>query len=303
MNSTIKRDLSFICFEGKSSPSRRRPAMRATPAAEAPTPASVSEERLDEFLAWIMNRSGLDASAYRPQPLNRRLQACLRALKVHSICAARELLERKPVLVARVVSSLLIGVTEFFREPNVFDFLRTQILPSMATINRRLRIWSAACSNGAELYSVAILLAEAGLLERTDLLGTDCRGDAIADAKLGLYDVSLMKLVQRPARDAYFERAGQGWKPVEALRRHAQWRIADLLDGVEDGPWDIILWRNSAIYLRRRPAEAIWRRLAETLSPGGMLITGKAEQPPQDTRLTRVVRCIYSKNVDGECFR
>ncbi len=87
-------------------------------------------------------------------------------------------------------------------------------------------------------------------------------------------------------RDKYFEPAGRQWRPVETFRRQVHWKVADLLAGVERGPWDIILWRNAAIYLQSRPAEAIWRRLVSVLAPEGMLVAGKAERPPHDAGLT-----------------
>ncbi len=190
----------------------------------------------------------------------------------------------------------------------MFDFLAAQVLPAWAGGNRRLRIWSAACSSGAELYSMAILLSKAGLLERSFLLGSDCRGDAIERAKLGLYDAAMLKLVPSATRDSTrprgnnvlvrcrARRCGLPWRPVEALRRQVHWKVADLLAGVEHGPWDIILWRNTAMYLKPRAAEAIWRRLAAVLAPRGLLIAGKAERPPQDAGLTRVARCIYRRS-------
>ncbi|MGA2254862.1 MAG: CheR family methyltransferase [Thermoguttaceae bacterium] len=295
MKSSAKFDLSYIMFEGKA-PTRPQlsyvcgtcsPVLAAAP--HAP------EERLDDFISWLLGRGGLDSVAYRTQPLGRRLPACLRAMKVHSTHAARQLLERKPHLLAKAISSLLIGVTEFFREPGVFDFLRAQLLPEMAGRNRPLRIWSAACSTGAELYSMAILLSEAGLLEQSCLLGTDCRGDAIERARLGRYDAATLKLVPDATRDKFFELDGQYWRPIEALRRQVRWKVADLLAGGEDGPWDIILWRNAAIYLKPCPAETIWRRLVSVLAPHGVLIAGKAERPPSDAGLTQVARCVYRR--------
>ena len=103
----------------------------------------------------------------------------------------------------------------------------------------------------------------------------------------------MLKLVPSATRDKYFEPAGQQWRPVEALRRQVRWKVADLLAGVEDGPWDIILWRNAAIYLKPGAAETIWRRLASVLAPEGVLIAGKADRPPSDAGLTRAARCIY----------
>ena len=298
MNSA-RRDLTHICFAGKT-PTSQRPAareVRRTALAGSRQVENLShnaDERLDEFIAWVLGQAGLDAAAYRPQPLNRRLPACLRAMKVGSARAARDLLLRKPCLVTKVVSSLLIGVTEFFREPDTFDFLATRVLPAWADGKRRLRVWSAACSSGAELYSMAILLSDAGLLECSDLLGSDCRGDAIERARLGLYDATVLKLVPRATRDKYFRPAGPQWRPAEALRRQTRWTVTDVLARVEHGPWDIIFWRNTAIYLQPSPAERIWRQLATALTPQGLLIAGKAERPPRDAGLTPVARGVWA---------
>jgi len=296
MNSSVRRDLSHASFAGTTPTRRQLSCARGTYSTDLTAVPHVPEEWLDDFIFWVLGRAGLDAAAYRIEPLRRRLPACMRALKVHSPHAARELLERKPHLVPKAISSLLIGVTEFFREPGVFDFLRTQVLPALARGNRRLRIWSAACSTGAELYSMAILLSEAGLLQRSYLLGSDCRGDAIERAKLGLYDATTLKLVHPLTRDMYFEPAGQHWRPVEALCRQIHWKVADLLAGVEDAPWDIILWRNAAIYLKPLPAETTWRRLASVLASQGVLVAGKADRPPSDAGLTHAARCIYRRS-------
>jgi len=254
------------------------------------------DDRLDSFVSWVLRRADLNPAVYRIRPLNRRLPACLRVMGVHSTSAAQDLLEEKPHLLAKALSSLLIGVTEFFREPGVFDFLREQLLPVLGGRKRPLRVWSAACSSGAEPYSMAILLSEAGMLERSCLLGTDCRQDAIEHGKLALYDAAMLTLVPDELRGKFFEPAGQNWTPIEALRRRIHWRVADLLRGGEAGPWDIILWRNAAIYLKPCPAEAIWHRLAASLAPQGVLIAGKAERPPSDAGLAHVARCVYRRS-------
>ncbi len=309
-------DLSHIRFEGKMSIRPPCTAVREPHGTVHEDPAT--RVRRGEFIAWVLGCAGLDAAAYRPQPLERRLPACLRALRVNSLHSARELLERKPHLLAKVVNSLLIGVTEFFREPGLFHFLSAQVLPSLAggadtmsgtmpgtmhprswswsACGSRPRIWSAACSTGGELYSMAILLSAAGLLERSYLLGSDCRSDAIERAKLGLYDATLLKLVQGATRDKYFERHGESWRPAEALRRQVHWKVADLLAGVEEGPWDVISWQNMAIYLNPRAAELIWRRLVSVLAPSGVLMVGKADRPPSDAGLKAVARCIYRRS-------
>ncbi len=119
-----RRDLSHIYFGGSRLSRQRVYYSHPGCVTTATTTAPALEESLDEFISWVLKRAGLDPAAYRTQSLHRRLPACLRAMKVCSTSAARELLERKPQLVPKAIGSLLIGVTEFFREPGVFDCLR-----------------------------------------------------------------------------------------------------------------------------------------------------------------------------------
>jgi chemotaxis methyl-accepting protein methylase len=287
-------DLRHVCFEG-------RPVVgRCHGAARSAGNSIVSSHSLRPttapahgFVAWVMSRAGLDAKLYRHHPLARRLPACLRALRVGSADDARELLEDRPDLLPVAVNSLLIGVTEFFRDSHVFDNLRTSVLPDLA--NRRpLRVWSVGCSTGEELYSVAILLAEAGLLSGSFLLGTDCRIEAVERARFAVYRDATVGTLPDTIRERYFEPAGNRWRVIEPLRQ-AHWEAAHLGVTVADGPWDMILWRNMAIYLNPGPAEMLWGRLSRALAPGGFLIVGKAERPPSGLELMPVCRCIYRR--------
>jgi chemotaxis protein methyltransferase CheR len=250
-------------------------------------------EPLDPLIPLVLDLAGLPAGAYRAVPMRRRLPACLQALKVDSLSAARPLLQRHPKKLMTAVSSLLIGVSEFFRDPDVFDALRSIIAGEIAMRQGPIRVWSAGCSNGAELYSVAILLAEAGLLGRSILVGTDCRPDAIQEARAGLYSLPCVQQIPVSLSQKYFKNTGRQWRVVEPLRRNTRWRVRNFLDSLEAGPWHIILWRNVAIYLESGPAAAMWESLTKALCPGGILIVGKAERPPQSAGLSYVSRSIY----------
>ena len=88
---------------------------------------------------------------------------------------------------------------------------------------------------------------------------------------------------------------GKSWQVSEPLRRHTHWEDADLAEKTAEGPWDIILWRNLAIYLNPGPAAALWKRLTESLCAGGFLIVGKAERSPSGLDLAPICRCVYRK--------
>jgi chemotaxis protein methyltransferase CheR len=252
------------------------------------------------FVRWLFEQVGLDAGKYGQQTLRRRIQACLRALQVGSCSEARRVLEKSPSLMRSAISSLVIGVTSFFRDPAVFDCLRETILRRQDWWRGGLRIWSAACADGPELYSIAMMLAEVGLLHRAELLGTDCRADAIARARDGVYDAASVRHVYPAIIDRYFRpeadgNGGSDYRIVEPLRRATQWRTGNLLTQSEPGLWNIILCRNMAMYLKPEVAGALWRNLESMLCPGGLLVLGKAERPGGN-KLSMIAPCVYRRD-------
>jgi chemotaxis methyl-accepting protein methylase len=268
---------------------------RAAAAAAAHAPASELCGQTDGFLRWLFKRAGLDAASYNPQTLTRRMPSCLRYLKVAGPAQARQLLEAEPELLSPALGMLLIGVSSFFRDPPVFDVLRRHVLPEVAQRRAAPRIWSNACSDGQELYSVAMLAAEAELLRRCELVGTDCRPEATYRARLGVYDDAAVRDMHVTRRQRFFARDEDGWRVVEPLRKMVQWRTGDALTSPEPGQWDVILCRNMAMYLKPTASGKLWHDLERCLRSGGYLITGKAERPLGATRLAHVAPCVYRK--------
>ena len=177
--------LEHIDFEGAPDPFRKRKPLNKKEEKVPnvnPTACHFEPEPLHPFVAWALESSGLSADAYRIVPLHRRINACLRALKVESIPEAWAL-THDPESMEKVLDSLLIGVTEFFRDKPVFDELQKIIASNVTFRTKPIRVLSAGCSNGAELYSLAMLLAEAGLNDQSIMVGADCRADAKAIVK------------------------------------------------------------------------------------------------------------------------
>ncbi len=256
--------------------------------------ASSSDVDAHEFFWFLFSKAGLNLDAYRGKALNRRIPACMRFLKVRSLEEAHERLSDKPELLAPTLTVALLGVTDFCRDPSVFAHLRDLVLPQFRNAEIPLRVWSAACSDGRELYSVAILLKQAGLLSPSYLLGTDCRADAIRLARIGRYPADSVSGLHGSWLD-HFARGHTSVHISREIRDQVCWMKADLLQRVEPGPWDLILWRNMAIYLQTDSARKIWRRLVAQLAPGGFIITGRADYAPSELDLHKVAPCIYQK--------
>lgn len=254
------------------------------------------------------------------------MPAALRTINARNEEEARSLLERSPEHLPAVVSSLLIGVTHFFRDGPVFNALRKRVLPELAKLGRPPRVWSAGCADGAELYSVAILLSEAGLLpaeasnqypvassrgRKEDassspatgsrlpatgcLLGTDLRPDAVEQARAGVFDPADVEAIEPGLRQEYFQPHGQKWQVSPSLRRWTSWRTSNVLMERPAGSWDVILCRNVFIYLAPDASADLWRRLHDALAPGGFLMVGKAERPARELPLSAVHSSLYRR--------
>lgn len=245
------------------------------------------------FAAWVLAEAGLDPDEYRREPLARRVPACLRALKTESVEAARAAIASRPELLETALGALVIGVTAFFRDADAFDTLKRVVIPAWQAQPGPRRVWSAGCSSGAELYSVAMLLAEAGLLDATSLVGSDCRAGAIEEARSGRYADVALTGIPSDLRARYFARRGGTWLVDECVRSKAEWRVADVLAAIEPGPWDLVLCRNLTIYLDGGATAQVLRATAAALAPGGFMLLGRAERVPGDLGLQAAGRCLY----------
>jgi chemotaxis protein methyltransferase CheR len=285
-------------------------ALDLAPTAEPELDAAFDEDERF-FLQWLFRQGGLDVSRYRAETLARRLPALLRRLRVADVDLARAALEHDPHLIQDALSSMLIGVTSFFRDAGVFDELAGRVLPDLLSrrahvAHRPLRVWSAGCSEGQELYSVAMLLMELGAHNDVELLGTDCRPDATRVAGQGIYQEPAVRMLSTerlhlhldPLPDAATRgpvQTKRQWRIKEALRSMTRWRTADLTSMDEPGPWDLILCRNAAMYLRGDTAANLWSRLASALAPGGYMVLGRAERPIGATNLALFDQHLYRR--------
>lgn len=223
-------------------------------------------------------------------------------LRVSSVVEARLKLQRYPAAIGDAINTMVIGVTSFFRDGGVFDDLAHAVLPALPQARSHApspRIWSAGCSDGEEMYSLGILLAEMNMLERSYLLGTDCRPHAIARARAGCYEQRMLRDIRPDWRAKYFEQdqADPAHVRIDAdLRAAVQWRTGDVTRLCEPGTWDLILCRNLTMYLCPDIASRVYAALEDALRPGGFLVMGKAERPHGAHRLGAVAPCIYRKD-------
>jgi len=188
-----------------------------------------------------------------------------------------------------VVDCVTSNKTDFFREPNHFDFLRERAMPALASLRREadaaLKFWSAAASNGAEAYTIAMVAAEALGLDgrRFAVLGTDISTEVIAQAQRAIYPLGMIDPIPPKLRERYVMRAVDAERHeiriVPELRRTVRFQRLNLMDptyGVERD-FDVIFCRNILIYFAKATQDAVLERLCQHLRKGGFLILGHSE--------------------------
>ena len=260
------------------------------PALQQPAPSQGS------FGREVLLRAGLDPEAYRDAPILRRTNACWRALHVRGEDDARSALSRGGDALDRALNTMLLGVSGFFRDREVFDTLRDQIVPRLAARGEPVRVLSVGCSNGAELYSVGVLLDEAGALARSQLVGIDCRARAIDSAIRAIYPTDVAEAVPEAWRARAFRPVAGGVQVADHLRERAAFEVRDATAGVPAGPWHLVLCRNLIIYLRAAATQHLLDAIVDRLAPGGTLVLGKAERPAASMRLSAIGRCVYRRH-------
>lgn len=203
---------------------------------------------------------GLNLLAYREDHVSERVARALEREGVDDVGELARLVAADADARARFRRSVAMVVTGLFRDPEQFQLLERELLPLVLGRRRQLRIWSAGCADGSELYSVGIVLAQMGLLDSAGLLGSDVLHGNLLLAERGVYGD-----VQLPA----------------SLRARMRWEQRDLLaESMPPGKWSVILCRNVAIYLREEPKRRLHARLSTALAPGGVLLLGRSERVP-----------------------
>ncbi|SMF84836.1 chemotaxis protein methyltransferase CheR [Tistlia consotensis] len=190
-----------------------------------------------------------------------------------------------------LIDAITTNKTEFFREPGHFKVLAESVLPELAAARRvdarsPVKIWSAACSTGAEVYTLAMVLAEFGRGQpgfRASILATDICTEVLEAALLGIYPESMMTPVPREFARRYLMRHRQAARPevriVPELRQMARFARLNLMDGAYpvERDMDVIFCRNILIYFDKPTQEVVLSRLCEHLRPGGHLFLGHSE--------------------------
>lgn len=244
----------------------------------------------DDLLSFISSKTEQDLSLYKRGTLERRIarRMALLGLGKKDVGRYLELVKSDQDESDQLSADLLIHVTSFFRDPDVFAHVSSTAIPDLLAAlppDRPLRIWVAGCSTGEEAYSLAISCMEAmdaaGSSARLQILASDVDPDAIATARAGFYPKDIATAVSPDRLARFFVAEEGGWRVTSVLRDLIVFTVADLLSDPPFSKIDLVSCRNVLIYLGPEAQKRVIARCCFALRPGGLLLLGAAEMPGQ----------------------
>lgn len=241
---------------------------------------------LERLIEKVADARGLDLTQYRRPYVERRIAARLRNLNLHTYRQYSRALDADPDEYARLLDTLTINVTDFFRDPPVFNLFRSQIVPEIVDAklrgrHRMIRVWSAGCATGEEAYSLAMSFLDAlgsnsGRFVLS-ILATDIDPTALETAKRAEYDIA--KLEHIPDADRHFVDAGPTRFTIKReVTSHVKFRVLDLFRDEPVNVVDVVFCRNVFIYFTREQQERVLALFWQALSRDGYLVLGRSEK-------------------------
>jgi two-component system, chemotaxis family, CheB/CheR fusion protein len=225
-----------------------------------------------------------DFTGYKRTSLTRRIDKRIQDVGAGGYLAYLDHLEVDPEEFTQLFNTILLNVTSFFRDPPAWEFLGGEILPRLAkakAADEPIRIWSAGCASGEEAYTLAMVVAEAlgpeAVRERVKIYATDVDEEALGEARQARYTARQVNGVPPELLERYFERNGDGYVFSKELRRSVIFGRHDLIQDAPISRIDLLVCRNTLMYLNSETQSRVLARFSFALREGGYLMLGKAE--------------------------
>jgi two-component system CheB/CheR fusion protein len=247
-------------------------------------PAKQMAEQLKAIFRIVNSRTGQDFSSYKVSTIVRRIERRMAVNDIIDVADYIKFLKEKPDESKALFKEFLIGVTSFFRDPEAFEALEKQVVPTLIDgrdPDEPLRIWLAGCATGEEAYSVAMLIREYCREHRLDIkaqiFATDIDGEAIDFARAGLYPDSIGTDVTPERLRTYFKRADSTYQVVKPLREMIVFAQHNIIKDPPFSRLDLLVCRNLLIYLNPELQKRLLPLFAQAIKPDGFLFLGTSE--------------------------
>jgi chemotaxis protein methyltransferase CheR len=232
----------------------------------------------------VYRQYGYDFRNYAAASLKRRLRTFLSQERLSSLAALQHRLQQDPACAQRLLQGLTVNTTAMFRDPSFYAAFREQAVPLLRTYPF-IRLWHAGCSSGQEVYSMAILLQEAGIYQRCRIYATDANEQVLQIARTGIYPLNKMQEYTQLYLKAGGGRAFSEYYTANhgnallrpSLREHVVFGLHNLVTDRSFNEFNVIFCRNVLIYFNLNLQNQVHGLLHDSLCKFGILALGRQE--------------------------
>ncbi|MBC7975132.1 MAG: hypothetical protein H7138_09120, partial [Myxococcales bacterium] len=256
----------------------------------APDTAMLSEDpAMDAVLRLLRDHFGIDFSLYKTTTVGRRIQRRVDLMRLGGLSSYVDHVKTDPEELNSLYQDLLIGVTQFFRDPEAFERLEQEVIPALLDRlpnlpnDEELRVWVAGCATGEEAYSLAILFWEAFAARsrpvRLKMLATDVHQGSLEHAGAGVYGDEQLQFVSPKRLQRFFTKRSSGYQVSQDLRQLIVFARHNVTKDAPFTKMNFISCRNMLIYFQPQPQRTVLSLFHFGLASGGVLFLGASETP------------------------
>ena len=238
----------------------------------------MDEKDWELFKDKLNKKTGIDLQLYKEPQMKRRIGNLVTRSEFKTFTAYFDHVVKNKDDFAEFIEYLTINVSEFFRTPDKFAKLETDVIPYLMKRSPKLNIWSAGCSIGAEPYSLSIIMKELTPNVRHRILASDLDIDILAKARKGEYTDNELKAIKPDRKTKYFNKTADGKYQIKPeIKSAVEFKRHNLLKDKFETGFDLILCRNVVIYFTEEAKDQLYANFFDALNPGGILFVGATE--------------------------
>ncbi len=258
------------------------------------------EDDYGKFKSDIFSLTKIDLNAYKERQMKRRIDTLITKHGYNKYSDFVKALKVSPEMFEEFVNYLTINVSEFYRNPEQWNYLEDKVFPDLISkFGHGIKIWSAACSTGDEPYSLVMLLSKFLPLNQIKIYATDIDEQVIAKAKLGLYKSSSLNALPQEFKEKYFTKiTDTSYQISESIKKCVEFRKHNLLKDPYISGCHLIVCRNVLIYFTEEAKLEIYKNFNNSLVRDGILFVGSTEQITnyKELNFSSPKSFFYSKN-------
>lgn len=230
------------------------------------------------FSESIKKKTGIDLSLYKEVQMKRRLTSLRDKKGFTDFSSYFKALISDKELMDEFLDKMTINVSEFYRNSTRWNVLENKILPNLLKKNKKIKIWSAACSTGDEPYTLAMMLSQYVDLANVSILATDLDDKILERAKKGIYTERALNEVPPKLKEQFFTKDGSLYVIDEKVKKAITFKKHNLLSDPYPSNFDLIVCRNVLIYFTEEAKSIIYNKFNQSLVDQGVFFVGSTEQ-------------------------